>query len=204
MRCSYRHEDFSFTQEKGFQCDGTGECWVTDVGNFNSNDTPVYYCIFHAPLNQEPRDRDDWVINSRGKMQAEQLKLFLNQWRKTNEDSKPNKQVRFILPGMQCGEIHLHNYKFENSVRFTSAIFTGNAWFGGAEFKKDADFSNVTFKQIASFHSTIFSGNTRFNSATFESITAFKETIFSGEVRFISTIFDSNVSYEKAEFDVEK
>ena len=185
-RCSYRHD--AFKVKNGYQHDSTVQCWLTDVGNFGREEETEHFCLFHAPLEKEPSDRNDWPIEERGAMQAEQLKTLLEQWNTENELKKDN-LLAFVLPGMKCGTIDLRNFTFTGGVLLNDAIFSGDTWFISSIFSKDSIFKSTTFSGDVGFEHATFKGGAKFNSATFKGCSWFNSATFSDNAWFNSATF---------------
>lgn len=197
-RCSYLHDDFKVGN--GHLHDGTNQCWMTDVGNFVSNENSEHYCLFHASLDKEPSDRNDWPIEQRGTMQADQLKLLLEQWNTENKESKTDKPLSFVLPKMQCGTLNLTGFIFSGDALFSSATFSDDTLFGSATFIGDANFNSTTFTGDANFDSATFSGVAQFDSTRFSGEADFNDATFSGGALFRKATFSSRAEFEVVTF----
>ncbi len=199
-RCCYTHSSFrtKIDGEKNFLHDDTDQCWMSDVGNFGSGEEPEFYCVFHAPENEEPGDRGDWPVDERGKIQAKRLHELLDAWNAQNEGLQEPKT--FLLPRLKCGVINLCEYKFSGPVVFASAIFSDDVSFASATFSGYADFASATFSDYADFTSATFSGYTSFISATFSDDVSFVSATFSGHTDFVSATFSDYASFASATF----
>ena len=71
------------------------------------------------------------------------------------------------LGGMRLPPIRLESCRFENSVDFSGATFTGAAVFNGTTFRGVARFVRATFTRDAGFVKAIFTRATSFDEATF-------------------------------------
>ena len=220
-RCSYRHLDFR-SSLLVWQPDETDHCWVNEVGNFGTEDKPEYYCLFHAPVDKEPIDREDWKLDERGDQQTKLLKKQLALWNIENEKraKKGIEPLEFILRDMQCGNLVLHNATIIGSVNFNGAIFSGDVWFDNVEFNGFTRFNSTNFQSnllvnwtrfnqkasfcnakidFSSFSYTNFS-MASFGNTTFSGITSFNETVFRFEAIFNNVKFCSSATFECAKF----
>ncbi|MCP4668215.1 MAG: hypothetical protein GY849_17840, partial [Deltaproteobacteria bacterium] len=199
-RCCYTHSSFRIKigKAKNFLHDDTDQCWMSDVGNFGSGEEPKFYCVFHAPENEEPGNRGDWPVDERGKIQAKRLHGLLDEWNAENEGLKEPKA--FLLPWLKCGVIKLHEYKFSGPIVFTSATFSGYANFDLATFSDYASFASATFSDTADFASAAFSGYANFDLATFSDYASFASATFSDTADFASATFSSTADFDSAAF----
>lgn len=202
-RCCYRHNAF---RQEGYRHDGSDQCWMTDVRQFRGDIAPgenKFYCVFHAPENQNPVDTNDWGMEVRGKVQATQLRVLLDEWNKENaRQAAEGKFARaFLLPGLHCGGVDYHGYKFSGPVDFHSATFNDDTQFDSVTFLGDAEFGSATFFRQARFDSTTFSGDARFDRATFKQETRFDSTTFSSRARFGRATFCRYTRFDAATFN---
>ncbi len=114
--------------------------------------------------------------------------------------------------GNELPPIRLESCRFEDSVDFSEATFTGDALFekatftGDALFRKatftgDALFEKASFTGYAVFTEAAFTGHARFEKATFTGTTAwFHEATFTRDARFDKASFTGKARFTKATF----
>ncbi|MCF6323160.1 MAG: pentapeptide repeat-containing protein [Gammaproteobacteria bacterium] len=195
-RCSYTHETFfkyslsAYPHDISNEYDISNQCWISDVGNFGSKESPEYRCVLHAPQDKDPIDRTDWRIAARKSKQSEKLRALLDEWSADNKSYERNYfRNAFVLPGLNCGAINLSGNNFSEGIIFDFAIFSG-----------DVTFSSSTFNADSSFKSVVFKGNVGFDSSTFDRDACFDSAIFSKDVSFKSVTFNNNAVFGDATF----
>lgn len=217
-RCSYTHPRFSNCLGHRFDIAESGfgvthfsnpspRCWVTDLGNFGTKEIPEFYCVFHAPLDKEPVDRNDWEHRKTGYIQAKQLRTLLDEWNaenirrsKSKDMYKASNPLEFMLPGMRCIGIDLSGYTFSGPVDFESSTIIGGT-FESAIFCDHASFESVTFSHCPNFNSTAFKGGVDFDAATFEGTALFVSTAFSSRTSFNTATFCDDAYFLDATFN---
>ena len=139
-RCSYVNDIFVTNSGQGFRCDGKPQCWITDVGQFETTEEgTAYYCVFHEPLIMEPLNRDDWSIETRATVQADKLRHLLDEWNKENE--------QFVSTSLTC-QPHLR--RVENVSKSLCGFFIevrSNRQNCGTYFYRGKDLNGKTFTQ---------------------------------------------------------
>ena len=83
--------------------------------------------------------------------------------------------------GSRLPPIQLTSCRFEDSVDFSGATFTGDAGFNEATFTGDAGFDGATFTGDAGFGGATFTGDAGFGGATFTGDAWFGEATFAGD-----------------------
>ena len=91
--------------------------------------------------------------------------------------------------GSRLPPIRLESCRFEDSVDFSGATFTGDAEFHRATFTGDAWFDGATFTGAAGFHKATFTGDAGFDEATFTGDARFDEATFTGDAGFNKATF---------------
>jgi Pentapeptide repeats (9 copies) len=102
--------------------------------------------------------------------------------------------------GSRLPPIRLESCRFEDSVDFTGATFTGAAEFNRATFTGDAGFHWAIFTGDAEFNSATFTGAAEFTSATFTADAEFTSATFTGDAEFNSATFTGDARFTLATF----
>lgn len=89
---------------------------------------------------------------------------------------------------------------FEKEALFNSSVFTGQARFSYAQFKKLAGFDGCTFCRVCTFVSAVFGDRAMFRTATFEGYGLFNEAQFAADTRFANTCFGKGVNFTDVKF----
>jgi hypothetical protein len=118
--------------------------------------------------------------------------------------------IRLDLTGATLIDFNLVNGVMADA-NFHGAIFSGDAWFGGATFSAaarfdratfsgDASFGGATFAAAARFDRATFSGDAQFGGATFGAAAQFGGATFSGDALFGRAVFRGAANFPKAAF----
>ena len=102
--------------------------------------------------------------------------------------------------GSRLPPIRLESCRFEDSVDFSGATFTGDAWFDEATFTGDAWFDEATFTGGAWFDEATFTGDAWFGEATFTGDAWFGEATFTGDAWFREATFTGDAWFDEATF----
>jgi len=201
-RCQSPHPEFAkYPAATGYRTDGTDQCWVTEVGNFGSAAQPEYYCVFHAPPDTCPVDRDDWPKEAQGKVQVETLVRLLDAWRQAVAAAPEGEAPpAFVLPEMRCGTVDFKRAAFPADLVLPGAHFTGPVSLHSAVFDGRVNLSWVVFREGLDLHSATFAGPVRFISAEFRGAAGFESVRFGTVVDFASARFAAAADFESAEF----
>ncbi|GAA3371246.1 hypothetical protein GCM10020367_21130 [Streptomyces sannanensis] len=98
------------------------------------------------------------------------------------------------------GEAWFGGAQFSGTARFDQAQFSGDAWFDAAEFSGDAWFGGAQFSGNAGFDEAQFSRNARFGGAQFSGTAGFDEAQFSGNAWFGGAQFSGTAWFDEAQF----
>ena len=208
LRCNHRHSSY-IHHHQAYLCDSTDQCWLEDVGNFGTESLPDFRCIFHAPPNQEPIDRQDWGMTTRHEVQVKCLNHLLNIWIRSN--IKNDVHNPFVLPGSNFyGDIDLSNREFHGYIDLQGSIFLGDLDFSktrfvGIDLSKSIFEKNVSFSGATStdswvrFDAAKFKGRAYFGGAIFLE-GYFSDAIFEKPVRFKEATFGINAKFNRTHF----
>ena len=87
-----------------------------------------------------------------------------------------------------------------DTVEARRAVFTGDAWFGGATFTGDAEFRDATFTGDAEFTGATFTGDAWFGGATFTGDAWFEGATFTGDAWFPDATFTRHAQFTGTTF----
>ena len=88
----------------------------------------------------------------------------------------------------------------DETIDFSSTIFSKQLNFGGMVFEKNVSFRLATFLDSVNFSSTAFMGSANFSIATFMNTAHFPSATFSGSADFHSAVFSGYADFSFARF----
>src|SRR5215472_16703867 len=121
-------------------------------------------------------------------------------WNNIRLDLSGATLIDFSLEGGAMVDANFHGAVFSGDASFGGADFRGAARFGGATFSGDASFAGATFRRAARFGGTTFGGAARFGGATFRGAASFPEAAFRGDALFDGAAFSRAAGFRRVTF----
>lgn len=165
-RCQYVHLAFATANLTRGPCSGDGstQCWIEDVREFEIDGRRQYRCIFHAPPSIAS---PDWPAETRSSMCHAELQRLLEVWITHNiaEVASGRPASDFVLPRVRVKSIRIVDQEVLGGIILSgSRLHTFHL--GDCGVAGSIDLRNVSISGLFSLQDTIVCGSVSLENCT--------------------------------------
>ena len=165
--------------------------WCDSIKATHTDDKKNRYCVYHAPKGAK---------NKTGDKDFNELVL-----KKIQQDNAADGASNISGTVFESDIDFRDFYKKypDNSINFSSTVFSGKANFDGVDFSASVSFNGVRFEGPASFKGSTFRKEVNFEKAVFEDSADFTDANFTLKGQFFDAVFKGKANFDHANFGKE-